>query len=300
LLDTGDGRDEYIPVLESALNGARADGAGISDEIPDISSIVLSHRHHDHVDGLPSVLASLRRLWERRTPSATYIPPRVYKFPLPSTDPDTHVREVLSKLAPGSTTPTLNKAPVHDLKDGEVIPLDSSDEVSLEVIHTPGHTSDSICLLLRNRQDSQASAIFTADTLLGGSTSVFEHLSAYLASLRHLRSLIPKERHDYILYPGHGDVVKDGAKALDMYITHRMQRETAIIGVLSDVKNEHKDRKSWTPMQIVETLYWNVPQDMWKVAERGVVLHLQKLEEDGVVRQVSSEIGGSMWEKVES
>lgn len=299
MLDTGDGRDEYIPVLESALNGARADGADISDETPDISSIVLSHRHHDHVDGLASVLASLRHLWEKRAPSTTYIPPRVYKFPLPSTDPDTHVRDVLSKLTPGSTTPSPSSSPVHDLQHGEVIPIDSSDEASLEVIHTPGHTADSICLLLRDRKDTQASAIFTADTLLGGSTSVFEHLSAYLASLRHLRSLIPEGKHDYILYPGHGDIVKDGAKALDMYITHRMQRETAIIGVLSDVKNERKDRKSWTPMQIVETLYWNVPKDMWKVAERGVVLHLQKLEEDGIVRRVGSD-SSNVWEKVSS
>lgn len=47
LLDTGDGRDEYLPVLEQAIERAGCDG---------IQEIVLTHGHPDHIGGAESVL----------------------------------------------------------------------------------------------------------------------------------------------------------------------------------------------------------------------------------------------------
>lgn len=48
LLDTGQGRPEYLPVLERALEQAGAEG---------LQEIVLTHAHPDHVGGLSDVLA---------------------------------------------------------------------------------------------------------------------------------------------------------------------------------------------------------------------------------------------------
>ncbi len=47
LLDTGDGRDEYLPVLEQALDYAGCEG---------IQEIVLTHGHPDHIGGAAQVI----------------------------------------------------------------------------------------------------------------------------------------------------------------------------------------------------------------------------------------------------
>ncbi|KAL0065749.1 hypothetical protein AAF712_007232 [Marasmius tenuissimus] len=58
LIDTGEGKEEYVAELEKALK----DTATVKNpNEPEISDIVLSHWHRDHVGGLSSVLPMLRR-----------------------------------------------------------------------------------------------------------------------------------------------------------------------------------------------------------------------------------------------
>src|ERR1700733_2166776 len=82
LIDTGEGKEEYIPVLASALRDTAKPSAPTD---PDVSDIILSHKHGDHVGGLASVLALLRRLWEERNTdgAGTYKPPRIHKYAAP-------------------------------------------------------------------------------------------------------------------------------------------------------------------------------------------------------------------------
>ena len=47
LLDTGDGRDEYLPILDAALERAGCEG---------LQEIVLTHGHPDHIGGVQSVI----------------------------------------------------------------------------------------------------------------------------------------------------------------------------------------------------------------------------------------------------
>src|SRR5687767_8893316 len=59
---------------------------------------------------------------------------------------------------------TQTKFPVHVAKDGEFFRLG---KLSLEVLHTPGHTMESTCYLLKDEQGKDH-CVFTGDTLFVG------------------------------------------------------------------------------------------------------------------------------------
>ncbi|KAI6041234.1 beta-lactamase-like protein [Pisolithus marmoratus] len=291
LVDTGEGKPEYIPLLESVL--LEDDVGGISDNGQGkrhISDIIISHWHLDHVGGVPSVLDLLRRLWDAQNPHLPFKPPRLHKFPhtLPSDDWSALVKKA---ILPGSYDPGVAGSLFHDLKDGQSFPittLSPSPEgpPQLRVVHSPGHTEDSICLL-----SSGDKVLYTADTVLGQSSTVFENLGTYMTTLRSLLSL--REEYD-VLYPGHGPVVQDGAQSIEAYINHRMEREEQILRVMEQPPPEGKD--SWTTWDIVSIIYAAYPRELWMSAAMSVNQHLEKLVNDGKVRKLGGEGKDTQWE----
>ncbi|RPD59278.1 Metallo-hydrolase/oxidoreductase [Lentinus tigrinus ALCF2SS1-7] len=282
LLDTGEGRDEYIPHLQEALlDKTREHTPGQ----PYVSDIILTHKHHDHTHGLPSVLALLRKLWENQQPAPTspFRPPRIHKIPLPAPDP--RLTSVIDSLVPGSFTPSPTGSPVHDLADSDTLPVTSSspDESSvLRIIHTPGHTADSLCIHYPPDR-----AFFTADTVLGHGTAVFENLRPYMTSLQKMIDYGegPNGEKTYeVVYPGHGPVIKDGHEKVRTYLKHRVEREEQIVAVLrrpvpADIHGFNED--GWTTEAIVATIYAKYPKELWAPAAHSVELHLNKLVEEG-------------------
>ncbi|KAF8209274.1 hypothetical protein K438DRAFT_1961005 [Mycena galopus ATCC 62051] len=67
-----------------------------------------------------------------------------------------------------------------------------------DVLHTPGHTLDSICLHV-----PQDHVLYTADTVFRQGTTVFEDLTTYITSLCKMLVFANAEGA-LILYPGHG------------------------------------------------------------------------------------------------
>ncbi|CCO35883.1 Beta-lactamase-like protein 2 homolog [Rhizoctonia solani AG-1 IB] len=155
----------------------------------------------------------------------------------------------------------------------------------LEVVHTPGHTADSISLILFHLNETKSavpSALFTADTVLGAGTAVFEDLSLYMRSLRRLVEL-PIWSHSISLHPGHGPTVppESSKSHIETYISHRQARENQIVDVFK------KSNGKINIGQIVESLYAEYPRTLWPAAAHSVNLHLQKLEVEGRVKKLS-------------
>lgn len=97
--------------------------------------------------------------------------------------------------------------PIYRAKDGEIFKLGS---ITIEVLHTPGHTLESSCYLLRDANDNPY-AIFTGDTLFvgdvgrpdlsSGNLSQEELASMLYDSLQEKIIPLPNE---VIIYPAHG------------------------------------------------------------------------------------------------
>ena len=97
--------------------------------------------------------------------------------------------------------------PIHLATDGEVFHLGN---VKLEVLHTPGHTLESSCYLLKDETGKQH-AVFTGDTLFVGDVGRPDLSSGNLSS-EELAALLYDSLHnkivplndDVIVYPAHG------------------------------------------------------------------------------------------------
>jgi glyoxylase-like metal-dependent hydrolase (beta-lactamase superfamily II) len=146
------------------------------------------------------------------------------------------------------------------------LPGDGDEVGPFRAIATPGHSSDSVCLIAGD------GICFTGDTVLG-SGSVFiapgeGSLSAYLDSLRRLRDL-PLE----VLCPGHGPYVWDPAAKLDEYIAHRLARERALVEAL-DAGLRGRD-------ELLDAAWPDAPRELRDFAALSLASHLEKLAEEG-------------------
>ena len=96
---------------------------------------------------------------------------------------------------------------VHNATDNEIFKLG---KITIQVLHTPGHTLESSCYLLRDEND-KPHAIFTGDTLFVGDVgrpdlSSGNMTSAELAGIMYdtIQNKILPLADDVIVYPAHG------------------------------------------------------------------------------------------------
>ncbi len=102
---------------------------------------------------------------------------------------------------------TKTNFPVQVAKDGEIFTVG---KLTFEVRHTPGHTLESTCYLLKN-ENRDDHAIFTGDTLFVGDVgrpdlSSGDHTKEELASMMYdsLQNKIMPLEDEVIVYPAHG------------------------------------------------------------------------------------------------
>jgi glyoxylase-like metal-dependent hydrolase (beta-lactamase superfamily II) len=138
----------------------------------------------------------------------------------------------------------------------------------LRVITTPGHSADSVSLLL-----SADGALLTGDTVLGRGTTVIGtdgSLADYLRSLDTLRAL-SESAGLRVLLPGHGPLLNDPAGVLDEYIAHRATRLDEIRAAVAAGAS--------TPAEIVAIVYADVDRAVWPAAELSVRAQLDYLDQ---------------------
>jgi len=140
----------------------------------------------------------------------------------------------------------------------------------LEVVATPGHTSDSLSFLL-----PQDGAVLTGDTVLGRGTTVVAHpdgrLGDYLGSLQLLGRLTSTGAVRTVL-PGHGPALGDAAAAVGGYLEHRRARLRQVADAVAAGAS--------TPADVVARVYAGVDPALWAAAELSVRAQLQHLAQE--------------------
>jgi glyoxylase-like metal-dependent hydrolase (beta-lactamase superfamily II) len=139
--------------------------------------------------------------------------------------------------------------------------------LEMQVLHTPGHTADSVTLRCDNDGRSH---LLTGDTVLGTGTTVLSDLGAYLRSLRTLRALPPGA----LGLPGHGPELADLPATALAYAEHRQRRLDQVRNALRVLGPDA------TPRQVVEVVYAEVDRALWGPAEASVVAQMKYLRAD--------------------
>ena len=170
-------------------------------------------------------------------------------------------------------------APVVDHQDETYAPdviVDDGDQIAadspLRVLHTPGHASNHVCLLLESER-----MLFTGDHLMQGSTVVIlppdGSMRDYLASLERLRAMAIET-----IAPGHGALIPDAQAEMRRVIAHRMKREAKVVAALAR-------HRSATLDELLPDVYDDVPASLHDWARYSLLAHVIKLVDDGRVRQ---------------
>jgi recombination protein RecT len=232
-----------------------------------IQAIVCTHSHPDHSPGAPRLQALCVAAGLEKPP-------------------------ILGLPSAPTSRENSRFTPERSLADGEQLMLigqagDTTVPHTLEVIHTPGHAANHLCLLL-----VEDGLLFTGDHILNGSTTVIDppdgNMGAYLDSLDKLTERCRQHGVEFIL-PAHGYVLGDlrasagntsapaegGAlRAIAQLKAHRLQREAKVARAMQAVPEGSMD--DW-----VKLAYDDVPDRLWPVAKRSLMAHVERLQSLG-------------------
>ncbi|MDO5619326.1 MBL fold metallo-hydrolase [Kocuria sp.] len=158
------------------------------------------------------------------------------------------------------------------LHGGEVL---HAGGLQIQVMHTPGHTSDSLSFVVTQISDDGAPRTFvlTGDTVLGRGTTMIDHpdgtLADYLATLDRLDALATGPGQAVGL-PGHGQVVTDLALTVRELREHRLARVEEVRAALATVGSD--------PETLTDHIYPDVPWGARHAAVRSIEAQMAYLK----------------------
>jgi len=282
LVDTG-------PKTEEAISALREQLRNLGFIFRDIRRIILTHTHEDHC-GLAGVL-------QRESGAQVH----VHEWELENISPQRGIRVNRDLLRRAGVPQAFMEKmaehyqQIHSYADAveEVTVYRDDDEFvfaggSLRVVHTPGHTPGSSCLLRGSNR-----LLLTGDTILKTITPNpvlnpdpidpqrrFPSLSEYLVSLARIRSLAPT-----LLKTSHGDDVIDYEEHFHRLVRHIQQRQTKVIGLIP--------KPGMTAWELSLSLFPKVENINRFLAVSEAVAHLDLAVSDGkleLVRRDDAEV----------
>lgn len=291
LIDTGLATEEAYKIIADALSN-------LGRRIPDLKRIILTHGHADH-------RALARRIQEESGADVLCHRLEASKV-ITLTDSEkaaSHNRSKEYFISIGVPDEFLSGL-VGISKNPSIIPkvdttsfLSDEDEISLgnqklRALHTPGHSSGSICL-----HEENSGALFTGDTILPDSaiTALLEidmildernynGLKKHLDSLERILQMNP-----VIVLPGHGNSIGDCRSIVDAVIDRHRKRRRHIMRALRNGPR--------TPYQICRSVFLFTPTDDLYLALSEIVGNLGIMVEEGSVSHFK-EKGVLLYKKV--
>lgn len=218
----------------------------------DIRWIVCTHSHPDHAPGAWPLQAMCE------------LPPPVLGLPSAPT------ARAASQFRPDRTLQNHELLTLYSKGlDGD---LAYNSGHTLQVIHTPGHAANHLCLVLL-----QDGLLFSGDHILNGSTTVIDppdgDMNDYLDSLDVLSQTCTTLGVRFIL-PAHGYVIggpdDEALTAIARLKAHRLQREAKVLAAMRALPDG-------TPDDWLALAYADVPERMWPVAKRSLLAHLARI-----------------------
>ncbi|NUH64378.1 MBL fold metallo-hydrolase [Sulfitobacter sp. S0837] len=221
-----------------------------------ISHIIVTHTHVDH-----SPLAR---------PLADACGAPIYAFGNATAGRSPIMQELArAEEIGGGEGVDLSFQPDRLLADGDVV---TGEGWQLDVLHTPGHIGNHICL-------GMGDACLTADHVMGWATSLVSppdgDLTDFMASCERLAA-----RDWRVFYPGHGAPVHNPAERLAWLMAHRRAREASILDALQEADA--------TAAELANVIYVDTPSALLGAATRNVLAHLVDLTGRGSVHPLGS------------
>ena len=177
--------------------------------------------------------------------------------------------EVLGMPAPEGRQQDATFAPTRVLAGGDAL---ETTEFRLEAVHTPGHASNHLCY-----RHAGLNWLFTGDHVIDGSTVVINppdgNMKHYIESLEKCKNL-----GCAALAPGHGEIIEDPVRAIDWIIQHRLEREARVLTAV-------RAHPGLTTRELVPHDYEDVAPHLYRLAERSLLAHILKLEDEGAAER---------------
>jgi len=263
VIDPGSPYEDEQEALAAAVAQLLAEGRKLS-------GILLTHVHPDHVGGVNALRASIG--------NANVLAHRLTAEALPDMAEARPSGRVAIESPQAKPSLTLGLLP-HTvcLADEDTIELDGEPRIALRVMHTPGHARGHLCLY-----EARTGTLISGDNIVGLGSVLIDppegNMRDYLNSLARMRALPNLS----VIFGGHGPAIANPYAKLDEYVAHRLDREQKILQAVRD--------GAATPKGIVTVVYTDVSPKAHAMAERAVLAHLEKLVEDGLVRETSDSL----------